>query len=120
MKDLLNTMNTEQLAIYLNQYLRDIECSLDDDNYLNQFYVMENNNNNYQLLREEFNINTIEQMDESYLLTFYKDELIKPMKVLLKNDNYGWVICSYSINEYLNLINEHKSEIINELFKIFK
>ena len=117
MKDLLNNMSTKELAIYLNQYLRDIECSLDDNSYLNQFYVMENNNDNYQLLRNEFNINTIEQIDYSHLMVFYKHELIKPMKVLLKNDSYGWIICSYSIDEYLNLINEHKSEIIKELIK---
>ena len=117
MKDLLNTMNNEQFAIYLNQYLRDIECSLDDDSYLNQFYVMQNNNDNYQLLRDEFNINTIEQIDYSLLMIFYKDELIKPMKILAKDDTYKWIICSYSVDEYLNLINEHKSEIINELLK---
>ena len=117
MKNLLNSMNTKELAIYLNQYLRDIECSLDDGNYLNQFYVMENNNDNYQLLRDEFNINTIEQIDYSYLMTFYKHELIKPMKILAKDDTYKWIICSYSINEYLDLINEHRSEIINELIK---
>lgn len=117
MKELLNNMNNEQLAIYLNQYLRDIECSLDDNSYLNQFYVMLNNNDNYQLLREEFNINTIEQIDESLLLVFYEDELIKPMKVLLKNNSYGWVVCSYSVNEYLDLINENRYEIIKELIK---
>ena len=117
MKDLLNTMNNEELAIYLNQYLRDIECSLDDDSYLNQFYVMENNNDNYQLLRDEFDINTLEQMDESYLLTFYKDELIKPLKVLMKDDTYKWIICSTSKDEYLDFINENKSKIIKELIK---
>ena len=117
MKDLLNNMNTKELATYLNQYLRDIECSLDDDNYLNQFYVMENNNDNYQLLRDEFNINTIEQIDYSYLMTFYKHELIKPMKILAKDDTYKWIICSYSINEYLELINENRAKIINELIK---
>lgn len=117
MKDLLNTMNNEQLATYLNQYLRDIECSLDDDNYLNQFYIMDNNNDNFNLLIDEFNVKSLEQLEKTWIFTCNDDEFIQPMKYLTKDGRYIWIIRSYNKEYYYKCIEGHRYEIITELLK---
>lgn len=118
-KDLLiKYASAEVLANAINNYLCDIECSLDDRYFLNKFYILDNTGENFKLLLEEFEIKTYEQIEQTYSFTCKDDNYIQPMKYYLTNTNkYIWIIRSYSKNDYYKLINSNRTEIINELMK---
>lgn len=118
-KDLLiKYANVETLAKALLQYMEDIEPSLDNNDYiLNKFYVLENNDNNFQLLIDEFDIKTFEQIEQTYLFSCSDDKYIQPMKYLTKENNWIWIIRSLSKKSYYKIINNNRTEIINELMK---
>ena len=63
---LMKHASPRTLAVSVNQYLNDIEPSLDSDYVLNDYYVLAANNNNFQLLIDEFNIKTYEQIEKTY------------------------------------------------------
>lgn len=116
MKDLLiKYASVETLAKALIQYLDDIEPNLDDNNGLNRFYVLENNDNNFRLLMEEFNINTYEQVKQTFLFSSSDDNYIQPMKYLTNEKKWIWIIRGISKKSYYNMINLNRAEIINEL-----
>ena len=118
MKDLLiKYASVETIVKALIQYLDDIEPNLDDSNGLNRFYVLENNNDNFQLLIDEFDIKTFEQIEQTYLFTCNDDNYIQPMKFLTKENHWIWIIRSISKKSYCNMINLNRAEIINELLK---
>ena len=114
---LMKHASPRTLAISINQYLNDIEPSLDSDYVLNDYYVLAANNNNFQLLIDEFNIKTYEQIEKTYMFTVATDELIQPMKYLTKDGRYIWIIRSYDIEYYLKCVDGHREEIIDELIK---
>ena len=118
-KDLLiKYASAEVLSKALIQYMDDIEPSLDNDNYiLNKFYVLENNDNNFKLLIDEFNIKTYEQIEKTMFFTVEGDCYIQPMKYLTEDNRWIWIIRSYTACEYLSLIDGYKEEIIEELIK---
>ena len=118
MKDLLiKYASVETIVKALIQYMDDMEPSLDNDYILNRFYVLENNNNNFQLLMEEFSINTYEQVKQTFLFSNSDDNYIQPMKFLTKENHWIWIIRSLSKKTYYNMINLNRDEIINELMK---
>ena len=118
MKDLLiKYASVETIVKALIQYLDDIEPNLDDSNGLNRFYVLENNDDNFQLLIDEFDIKTFEQIEQTYLFTCNDDNYIQPMKFLTKENHWIWIIRSISKKSYYNMINLNRAEIINELLK---
>ena len=114
---LMKHASPRTLAVSVNQYLNNIEPSLDSDYILNQFYVLASNNNNFQLLIDEFNIKTYEQIEKTYMFTVATDELIQPMKYLTKDGRHRWIIRSYNSEYYLKCIEGHKEVIIDELIK---
>ena len=95
----------------------DIEPNLEDSNGLNRFYVLENNNDNFQLLIDEFDIKTFEQIEQTYLFTCNDDNYIQPMKYLTNEKKWIWIIRGLSKKSYYNMINLNRAEIINELMK---
>lgn len=117
---LIRYASPRTLSVSVNQYLNDIEPSLDSDYILNQFYVLASNNNNFQLLIDEFNIKTYEQIEKTYMFTVESDELIQPMKYLTKDGRYIYIIRSYNLEYYLKCIDGHREEIINELIKHYE
>lgn len=117
-KDLLiKYANVETIAKALLQYMDDIEPSLENDYILNKFYVLENTDYNFQLLIDEFNIKTFEQIEQTYLFSCSDDKYIQPMKYLTKDNKYIWIIRSLPKKSYYNMINLNRAEIINELLK---
>lgn len=118
-KDLLiKYASTEVLAKALLQYMDDMEPSIDNDDYiLNKFYVLENNDNNFQLLIDEFDIKTFEQIEQTYLFSCSDDKYIQPMKYLTQDKKWIWIIRSLSKKSYYKIINNNRAEIINELMK---
>ena len=119
MKDLLiKYASVETIVKALIQYMDDIEPSLDNDDYiLNKFYVLENNDNNFQLLIDEFDIKTFEQIEQTYLFSCSDDKYIQPMKYLTQDKKWIWIIRSLSKKSYYKIINNNRAEIINELMK---
>lgn len=118
MKDLLiKFASPEVLSKALNQYLNEIEPNLDDNNVLNQFYVMDNTESNFQLLVNEFEINTYKQIELTYNCTCEYDNFIQPMKYLTKDNRMIWIIRSLSKKTYYKMINNNRDEIIAELLK---
>ena len=117
-KDLLiKYASAEVLSKALIQYLNEIEPNLDDNNGLNRFYVLENNDNNFQLLIDEFDIKTFKQIEQTYLFSCSDDQYIQPMKYLTKENNWIWIVRSLSKKSYYKIIDNNRSEIINELMK---
>ena len=118
MKDLLiKYASVETIVKALLQYMDDIEPSLDSDYILNKFYVLENNDDNIQLMIDEFDIKTFEQIEQTYLFSCSDDKYIMPMKYLTKENHWIWIIRSISKKSYYNMINLNRAEIINELMK---
>ena len=119
MKDLLiKYASVETIVKALIQYMDDMEPSLDNDDYiLNKFYVLENNDDNFQLLIDEFDIKTFEQIEQTYLFTCNDDNYIQPMKYLTNGKKWIWIIRSLSKKSYYNMINLNRDEMINELLK---
>lgn len=118
-KDLLiKYASVETIVKALIQYMDDMEPSLDNDDYiLNKFYVLENNNDNFQLLIDEFDIKTFEQIEQTYLFSCSDDKYIQPMKYLTQDKKWIWIIRSLSKKSYYKIINNNRTEIINELMK---
>lgn len=114
---LIKYASPEILAKAIKQYLDDIEPNLENDYILNKFYVLENNDNNFQLLMNEFEINTFKQIELTYNCTCDYDNYIQPMKYLTKDNQYIWIIRGLSKKYYYKIINNNRSEIINELIK---
>lgn len=117
-KDLLiKYASAEVLAKAILQYMDDIEPNLDDNNVLNQFYVMDNTESNFQLLMNEFEINTYKQIELTYNCTCEYDNFIQPMKYLTKDNKYIWIIRGLSKKYYYKIINNNRNKIIAELLK---
>lgn len=118
-KDLLiKYASVETIVKALIQYMDDMEPSLNNDDYiLNKFYVLENNNDNFQLLIDEFDIKTFEQIEQTYLFSCSDDKYIQPMKYLTQDKKWIWIIRSLSKKSYYKIINNNRTEIINELMK---
>ena len=114
---LIKYASAKVLAKAIKQYLDDIEPNLEDSNGLNRFYVLENNNDNFQLLIDEFDIKTFEQIEQTYLFTCNDDNYIQPMKYLTNEKKWIWIIRGLSKKSYYNMINLNRAEIINELMK---
>ena len=118
MKDLLiKYASVETIVKALIQYMDDMEPNLQDSNGLNRFYVLENNDNNFQLLIDEFDIKTFEQIEQTYLFTCNDDNYIQPMKYLTNEKKWIWIIRGLSKKSYYNMINLNRAEIVNELLK---
>ena len=118
MKDLLiKYASVETIVKALIQYMDDMEPSLDNDYILNRFYVLENNDDNFQLLIDEFDIKTYEQVKQTFLFSSSDDNYIQPMKYLTNEKKWIWIIRSLSKKSYYNMININRDEIINELLK---
>ncbi len=117
-KDLLiKFASPEILAKAIKQYLDDIEPNLENDYILNKFYVLENNDDNFQLLIDEFDIKTFEQIEQTYNCVCEYDELIQPMKYITKDNKMIWIIRSLSKQRYYKLIHNNRIRIIDELLK---
>ena len=115
---LIKYASVETIVKALIQYMDDMEPSLDNDDYiLNKFYVLENNDNNFQLLIDEFDIKTFEQIEQTYLFTCNDDNYIQPMKYLTNEKKWIWIIRGLSKKSYYNMINLNRAEIVNELLK---
>lgn len=118
MKELLiRFASPEVLAKAIKQYLDDIEPNLENDYILNKYYVLENNESNFQLLMNEFKINTYKQIELTYNCVCEYEEFIKPMKYLTKDNKYIWIIKGISKQRYYKLIHNNRIRIIDELLK---